>query len=199
MTLESIVQTVYDQVYPNGADDAAVSKIVMLEAARVSYVYRVWELNRADMNATGENNIPSNLLTEGELKVVNGEADITKLGALTSLPNISWIQSIGGFECGECKYILMDTNKYKLLCDDFSRKIGDKVVIPLRNKLKFPEGTFTTDGIVPIIYANMGKGVNGKTEINEALGYQVRMGLLKEFGVKFPEDKTNDSNGNTKV
>jgi hypothetical protein len=195
-TLQSITQTVYDQIYPNPSDETPIDFEIFLEVARSHYAYRVWELNRSEVNSSGENNIPSSLLSEAELIVVNKEANISHLRALTSLPNNTWIQSIGGFECGECKYISMDVNKYKLLCDDISRKIGDKAIIPLSNKILFPEGTFGDDEKVSIIYANMGENVEGETLINDALGAMVRTALLKEFSPKFVEDKTNDSNSN---
>jgi hypothetical protein len=194
-TLEAIARGVHIQIYPSQNDETPIKFGVFLSAAKTHYAYRVWELNRADANGMGENNIPPSLLTVGELLVKENVADISKLQALTSLPSNTWIQSLGGFECGDCEYDIMDMNKWKLLCKDKSRKEGDKAVIVIGNTIRFPEGTFDDNETVEIVYANLGQGLNGKTEIDQALGALVRRDLLNDFSKRSPLDKTNNSDG----
>lgn len=194
-TLEAIARGVHTIIYPSQNDETPIPFGVFLSAAKTHYAYRVWELNRADVRSEGENNIPTSLLSVGSLVVKEKIADISKLQAMTSLPGNTWIQSLGGFECGDCSYDIMDMNKWKLLCDDKSRKEGDKAVIVVGNTLRFVEGIFDDNEEVEIVYANMGQGVDGKTDIDQALGALVRRDLLNDFSKRNPLDKTNDSNG----
>jgi hypothetical protein len=194
-TLESIARGVHIQLYPAQSDEPPIDYEVILEAAKSHYAYRVWEMNRLEVNSIGENNIPTSLLTIGTLNVDdNGVADISKLKALTSLPSNSWIQSLGGVECGDCEYDIMDLNKWKLLCKDKSRRIGNKAVIVIGNTMRFVEGLFGEDRNVEIVYANLGGNADKYAEIDQAIGDMVRNHLLNVFGKRFPFDKTNNSN-----
>jgi hypothetical protein len=89
----------------------------------------------------------------------------------------------------------MDINKWKLLCKDKSRKIGDKAVIVTGNKLQFVEGVYGNTEEVEIVYANTGGDIDVETEIDQALGALVRRDLLNDFSKRYPLDKTNNSNG----
>ena len=195
-SLQSYAELAYRQVYPNPNDETNITKEEFIETAKGEYAYGVWEQNRADNYQLGENNIPPTLLTNIELIVKDKIADISHVKAMRSLPNNTWIQQIGEFECDGCKYIIMDLNKYKLLCDDDSRTDLDKIVIPLGKSLRFPDGTFEKDGKVQMIFANLGTSVDEELEIDDAIGAMVRRKLVEIYLKKSMEDKTNNSNGN---
>lgn len=197
MTIQAIAELCYRQLFPNPNDEANITKAEFIATAKVEYAYRLWEMNRAELQQTGENNIPPNLLTMGTLIVESGKANIKDLKALRSLPNNTWIQSLGGVACGDCRYVLMDMNKWKLLCDDDSRG-HDKAAIPLGTEILFPDGTFEKDNKVPIVYAST-QNVDGKIEVDDAIGGLIRRSLIDIYGKRFPEDKSNNSSGNVAI
>lgn len=192
-SLQSYAELAWRQVYPNPNDETNITKAEFIETAKGEYAYGVWEQNRVE-NQMGENNIPPTLLSEIELEVKDKVADISHVKAMRSLPNNTWIQEIGEFECKGCKYLIMDLNKYKLLCDDDSRNEFEKIVIPVGKTLRFPNGTFEQDGKVPMIFANLGTDVDEELEIDDALGSVVRRKLVDIYSRKAVEDKTNNTN-----
>lgn len=197
-SLLEISELAYRQLFPNPNDEANITLAEFIATAKVEYAYRLWEMNRAELQQTGENNIPSNLLSFTTLIVEKGKANIKDLKALRSLPNNTWIQSLGGIACGDCRYVLMDMNKWKLLCDDDSR--GDnKAAIPAGAEILFPDGTFEKDGKVEMLYANMGHTIDGQIEVEDAVGGLIRRSLIDIYSKRFPEDKTNNSNSNGSI
>lgn len=194
-SLQSYAELAWRQVYPNPNDETNITLIEFIETAKGEYAYGVWEQNRLENYQMGENNIPPTLLTNIEIIVKDKIADISHVKAMRSLPNNTWIQQIGEFECDGCKYLIMDLNKYKLLCDDDSRNDLEKIVVPLGKSLRFPNGTFEKDGKVQMIFANLGTEVDEVLEIDDALGSLVRRKLVDIYSKKAPEDKTNNSNG----
>lgn len=195
-SLQSYAELAYRQVYPNPNDETPVTLVEFIETAKGEYAYGVWELNRADVYQLGENNIPPTLLSEYELEVKDKVADISKVKAMRSLPNNTWIQQIGSFDCEGCKYLIMDLNKFKLLCDDDSRTPFEKIVVVLGKTLRFPNGTFEEDGKVPMIFANLGTELDEELEIDDAIGAMIRRKLVDMYSKKAAEDKTNNTNGN---
>lgn len=177
-SLQSYAELAYRQVYPNPNDETNITLVEFIETAKGEYAYGVWEQNRADNYQMGENNIPPTLLTNIELTVDGKIADISHIKAMRSLPNNTWIQQIGEFDCDGCKYIIMDLNKYKLLCDDDSINEFQKIVIPVGKTLRFPNGTFEQDGKVQMIFANLGTDLDEELEIDDAIGSMVRRKLV---------------------
>ncbi len=194
-SIQAIAQLAHRQIFPNPNDEVSITLVEFIETAKVEYAYRLWEMNRTEWQQMGENNVPPNLLSFTNLVVENGRANIKELKALRGLPGNAWIQSLGGIACGDCRYVLMDFNKWKLLCDDDSRA-GTKAAIPAGTEIIFPEGTWEKDGKVEMVYANTGTGLDGTTEVEDAIGGLVRRSLIDIYSKRFPEDKTNNSSGN---
>jgi hypothetical protein len=192
-TLQSIAEGVHKQIYPSQNDESAIKLPYFIDAAKGHYAYRIWELNRSE-NAMGEATVPPVLLSPYTLTVTDKKASIKDLKALRSLPHNMWLQSVGEFECDGCRYVVMDLDKWKKLCNDRSRTKKQKAVVVIGDYLQFPDGTFDDKGKVDIIYANMGEGLDKTTTIDEAIGDLVRRYLLETFAKRFPADKTNDSN-----
>lgn len=196
MTLKSIAELVYRQVYPNPSDEAPITLVEFIESAKLEYAYRLWERNRLEMRDGADNDVASNLLSRATLPVKDKTASIADINPLRSLPSNTWLQLVGGVECGDCKYVVMDLNKYKLLCDDESR--GDnKAVIPMGSNLYFPDGLFDNKNEIDIVYANLGSDLDDDTNVDEAVGNLVRTNLFNIYSKQMPEDKTNNSNPNS--
>jgi hypothetical protein len=195
-TLKAITESVFEQIYPNSTDETPVDKDIFYIAARSSYAYYTWLNYLKAKNETGEKNVPSNLITPITLPIVDNKVDISNIGALTALPNNVWLQTVGGGDCGDCSYDIMDLNTWKKLCNDPSRNTNSKAVVVYSSQLQFKEGVFDGDTEVLIEYASMGSEDLDDIYIDEAMGKIVRTDLLKEFSAKFAEDKTNDSNSN---
>lgn len=193
-SLQAIAELAWRQIFPNPSDETSITKEEFIETAKVEYATKVWEFNRAERLSTGQDNIQPSLLSEATLTVVDKQADISELNALRSLPNNTWIQGLGEIGCAECEYVILDLNKYRLLCDDDSRDKSKKPAIVLGKKIIFPEGAHKPE--VSIIFANMGSELDGETEIDDAIGGLVRRALIDIYGKRFPEDKSNNSNGN---
>ena len=196
-SLQSYAELAYRQVYPNPSDETNITLVEFIETAKGEYAYGVWEQNRLENYQMGENNIPPYLLTEVEIKVKNKSADISHIKAMRSLPNNTWIQQLGDINCNGCGYLIMDLNKYKLLCDDDSRNDTEKIAIPVGKQIKFPNDTFEQDGVVTMIFANLGTEIDEDLEIDDAMGSVVRRKLVDIYTRKSPEDKTNNTNSNT--
>lgn len=196
MTIQSIAELAHRQIFPDDADDAPITLVEFIETAKAEYAYQLWVMNRQEWQQEGENNIPPNLLSETTLTVINKQVDISKLEALRSLPQNTWIQNLGGFDCGDCRYVLMDINKWKILCDDESRTPQVKAAIVVGKTIRFPDGTFDAKGQVSMIFANMGGDVDTDMQIDDAVGGIVRRTLIDIYSKKSPTDSTNNSNPN---
>lgn len=191
--LKAIAELVWQQLWPRPGDETAVPKDALVSDAKTQYAYQMLLLYWSSRNTEGEFEIPSHLLTEIKMDVVDNEMDISKLKVFRSLPSDIWLQNVGGLNCS-CSYVRSSVNMTQLMCGDDS--LGDaKTYIPLSKKIKFPEGVHETP--LTIIYANMGEEVDDVIEVDDALGAIVRDKLLDMYAGKVgQENKTNDSNTN---
>lgn len=143
----------------------------------------------------GEFILPSSLLEESEIDIIDNKADISKLNIFTSLPNNLWLINIGGLGCS-CHYVKSDVNKAQLLCDDDCLPDDARTYIPLGKEIWFPQGTHTTP--LKIIHASLGKDIDENIEIDDALASLVRDKLDDMYANKVGiEDETNNSNSQT--
>lgn len=189
--LKSIAESAWLQLYPRGSDEALITREQFIADAKIQYAYQMLLYYWAERNREGEFLIPSHLLTEVEIDVVDNKMDISKLNVFRSLPSDIWLQNIGGIDC-DCRYVRSSVNMAQLMCDDDS--LGDaKRYIPLSKIIKFPDGVHKTP--LPVIYANMGETTDVSVEVDDALGAIVREKLIQLYGGKTGEEnKTNDTN-----
>jgi hypothetical protein len=173
------------RIFPNPTP-AQIAQFVA--SAKVEYAAAYWVFSKEEEATTGSFEIPSGLLTEVELDVVNNEIDVSKLKILNSLSHDRWLQDVGGEDC-DCRYVKSSLAMEKKLCDDDSLPNGAKPFYVTGKKIKFPKGTHADT--LKIVYANMGEGVDPRhIECNEYIASQVRMKLKQLYDNKFPEDKT---------
>lgn len=192
-TIKSIGELCYRQFFPNPGDESAIDREEFIETAVSIYARSVWLQEKIERRENGLWNVPSELLTEVELEVVDNQIDLTDLNILRSLSNDKWLQNIGGLTC-ECEYVGSNVNMTQLVCDDEFQE--GKTYIIIGNKIKFPQGTHATP--LSIIYANNGLGVDGieDIEIDGSLAATVREQLMNLYAKKGQEDLTNNSNSN---
>lgn len=192
--LKSICEQSWLQVYPRGNDEATVTREEFLATGKNMYAYEMLLLYWTERQREGEFLMPSHLLTEVELDVVDDKMDISKLKVFRSLPSDVWVQNIGGLLC-ECKYVKSSVNMTQLMCGDDS--LGEaRRYIPVAKSILFPDGVHKSP--LTIIYANMGEDVDDSIEVDDALGAIVREKLVALYAGKIgQENKSNDSNPNT--
>lgn len=179
-------------MFPNPGDENKISREEFIATGRSEYSYQLWLKILADRRENGELEIPSYLLSEIELEVVNKEIDVSGLKIMRSLPFETWLQNIGGINC-ECRYVKSTLNHSQLLCDDDSLNDGDRTYYAVGKKIKFPQGTHKEK--LGITYANNGENVDGNIEVDDAIGGMVRRTLIQIYaGGIGKEDKTNNSN-----
>lgn len=189
--LNSVAELAWLQLYPHGSDEAAVTKEEFIETARLEAAYQLLLLLWKERREFGFFNIPTYLLSEKELEVVNDEMDISSLRIHRSFPSDLWLAQVGGLTCG-CEYVRMDLNVAQLMCDDDSLADDARTYIVVGNKIKFPLGVHKNP--LPVIYANRGENL---IEIDDAIAGIVRVRLIEIYGNKTgKEDVTNDSNSN---
>lgn len=194
-TIKQNAELAYRQLYPNPSDETPITLVEFIETAKTEYANLVWLQNRSDAREIGSNDIPEYLLSTAELQVdEKGRADISKLKVMRGLKGLTWIQGLGDMSCANCDYLIVDTNKYNLLCGDDS--VGDrKFAVAAGKYIKFPDGTYESDRIVPIIYATMGSELSDNIEVDDALASSLRRSIIEIYGGKTgQEDKTNNSN-----
>ncbi len=192
MSLNEIAELSFRQVFPNPGDETRIKKEEFISTARSIYAFEMWKMQMAEKALEGWFNIPSYLMTEETLDVVNNEIDISKLKILRSLTGDVWLQNIGGLTC-ECEYVRSTVNHTMLLCDDDS--LPERTYIVVGNKIKFPKGVHTDK--LPIIYANNGSKVDENIEIDDAVAGIVRVRLVELYlGKTGVDDRTNNSNSN---
>lgn len=199
MTLQAIAELSYRQLYPNPTDETPITLAEFIQTAKAEYANFIWQANRNLWREEGQNIIPEYLLADAKLEVKNNAVDISSLKVLRSMNFLSWIQSIRGSDdsCNGCNYVVVDNNKYRLLCNDESFTENTKFAVPMGSFITFPKGTYGKD--VYITYASLsGDRIDGTLEIDEAIGDLVRRSLIEIYGGKTnEEDKTNNSNGNS--
>lgn len=193
-TLQETCELAWRQCFPNPSDETSITKEEFIATGRREFAYQSLLFAWKEKSDEGYFDVPSYLSTEVELPVVNDEIDISSLKILRSLPQEIWVQNIGGLGC-HCKYIKSTVNMTALLCEDDSRDDAAKTYYFLGKKIRFPQGVHKTP--LTIIYANSGDGVDGTTEIDDAIAGIIRTRLLDIYlGKTPPEDTTNNSNAN---
>lgn len=195
MNLYEIAQLSFDQIFPKSAGKAPVDLMEFQRTAINEFAYQSLLMAWKEKSDEGYFDIPSYLLTEVEKEVVDGEMDISDLKYFKSLPMQVWLVNIGGLNC-HCKYVKSDVNMTALLCEDDSLDDAAKTYYPLGKKIVFPKGTHASP--LKIIYANIGENLDGKLEVDEAIGALVRERLNNIYLGKLPPaDVTNNNNPNT--
>lgn len=196
MNLKEVAEVSWSQLFPNSGDEAGVDREDFVSTAKSEYAYQLWRKIKEDKVVYGESDIPSYLLSEAEIEVVNDEMDISSLNIMRSIDQELWLQDIGGMNC-ECAYIKSTMNNEKLLCDDDSLPEDAKTFYPAGKKIKFPRGVHASP--LKITYANNGEDIDDFIEVDDAIGGIVRTRLVEIYGGKVgAEDKKNDSNSNNK-
>ena len=194
--LKSIAEQAWNQLFPRPGDEEAVDLEDFVATAKSEYAYQLWRKIKEDKLLYGECDIPSYLLSDAELEIENDEMDISSLKIMRSIDQELWLQNIGGIGC-ECNYIKSTLNQSKLLCDDDSLADDSKPYYPSGLKIKFPKGVHKTP--LEITYANNGEEIDGRIEVDDAIGGIVRTRLIEIYGGKIgQEDKANDSDSNSK-
>jgi hypothetical protein len=191
--LKSICEQSWHQIYPNGSDEATITREEFLATGRNMYAYQMLLLYWTERQREGEFLIPSHLLSETEIEIIDNKMDISSLNVFRSLPSDVWLQNIGGILC-ECKYVKSSVNMTQLMCGDDS--LGEaRRYIPVSKKILFPDGVHKSP--LTIIYANMGETTDMSIEVDDALGAIVREKLVELYLGKIgQENKTNDTNPN---
>lgn len=194
-TLQEICELVWQQLTPNGKDEAAIKKEAVIARGRYEYAYQFWLKWKAEKREEGEFQVPSYLLTEKSFSVENDVIDMTDEQIMRGLEEgDTWLQNIGGINC-VCSYVKSSVNLAQAFCGDDSLADDQRTFYVIGKKIKFPNGTHAKE--LPIIFANMGQNVDGETEIDDVLGGVISRTLLEIYlGKVNPEDKTNNSNPN---
>ena len=192
--LLEICELSWSKIFPKGRESAAVSREEFIATGKSEFAYQQLLMAWKDKRDEGYFNVPSYLLTEKSLNVSDNEIDISGLDILRSLPQEIWLQNIGGLGC-KCNYVKSDINITQLLCGDDSASDDTRTYLIVGQKIKFPQGAHVTP--LPIIYANSGADVDGKIEVDDAIGALVRRALDEIYGPKGPigvVDETNNQN-----
>lgn len=193
--LLSIAEQVWLQIYPKATDETKTTKEEVIATAKSEYAYQLWLKLMAERREEGYLEVPSYLLSEIDLPVVDGEMDISSLKIMRGLPSEIWLQKVGEIDC-KCKYVKTTLNMAQVLCDDDSLADTDKLYYPVGKKIKFPKGVHKSP--LEIIYANSGEKVDDNIEVDDIIGGVVRRSLLEIYlGKVGPEDKTNNTSGDS--
>jgi hypothetical protein len=193
--LLSIAELAWKQLFPEGSDETKVDKEQFIADSKTEYSYQLWLKILADKREEGQLDIPSYLLTETELEVVDNVIDLKGLKIMRSIPFEAWLQNVGGIDC-KCRYVKTTFNLAQVLCDDDSLDDTDKTYYAVGKKIKFPRGVHKSP--LPITYANNGEKVDGMIEVDDAVGGLVRRSLIELYAGKVgKEDKTNNSSSDT--
>ena len=194
MTLQAVAEIAWKQIFPNPGDETAITKEEFIETALLQYSWEVWRNAKEDKRSEGFYNVPSNLMSNKSLKVVDNKVDLTGLNILRALPNDTWLIKVGGF-LSKCNYIASTINTTQLLQDDDSLPDDARTYLVVGNEILFPKGVHTNP--IPVIYANNGIGTDAEeVEVDDMLGAIVRTKLIDIYGRKGTEDETNNNNAN---
>lgn len=191
--LKSICELAWLQLFPRPGDESAVDREDFVATGRTVYAFELWRRLKEDKREYGNCDIPSYLLSEAELEVVDNEMDISSLPIMRSIDEELWLQGIGGINC-ECLYVKSTLNNSKLLCDDDSLPDEAKTFYPHGKKIKFPKGVHKSP--LKIDYANNGEDIDDEIEVDDSIGAIVRVRLIEIYSKLGVEDKNNDSNSN---
>lgn len=192
--LLSIAELAWRQLFPNPGDENAVSREEFIATAKTEYAYQLWLKIKQDKVQYGESEVPSYLLSQVDLPIVDNAMDISELKILRSIDQELWLQDIGGFNC-KCTYIKSTQSMSKVLCDDDSLPEDAKTYYPIGKKIIFPAGTHADT--LSITYANSGEKIDDMIEIDDMVAGLIRRSLIEIYGGKMgQEDKTDNSNSN---
>lgn len=190
--LLEIADLAWSQLYPKGSEETAVTKEEFIATAKTEFAYQALLMAWKEKRDEGYFNVPSYLSTEVEIAVEKNVMDISGIKILKSLPQEVWLQNIGGLDCN-CKYVKSTVNLSQLLCGDDSMGDNVRTYVVVGKKIKFPQGVHKTP--LTLIYANSGQDVDGRIEIDDAIGGIVRSRLIEIYGGKTgQEDETNNEN-----
>ena len=191
-SLQSIAEVAWRQIFPNPGDETAITKEEFIETARGQYAWEIWRIAKEDKRSEGFFNVPSNLMSNAHLDVVDNKVDLTGLNILRALPNDTWLINVGGF-LSKCKYIASTINTTQLLQDDDSLPDDARTYLVVGNEILFPKGVHSNP--LPLIYANNGMGLDeNEVEVEDYIGAIVRTKLIDIYGRKGVEDETNNNN-----
>lgn len=195
MNLKEIAALSFSQIFPKSAGKAPVDIVEFERTAINEFAYQSLLMAWKEKADEGYFDIPGYLLTEVEKDIVDNEMDISDLKYFKSLPMQVWLVNIGGMSCN-CKYVKSDVNMTALMCDDDSLDDTAKTYYHRGKKIIFPQGTHASP--LKITYANIGQDLDGKIEVDEAIGALVRERLNAIYlGKVPPTDVTNNENPNT--
>lgn len=190
--LLAIANLAWLQINPGGNDESKVRLEQLIADAKTEYAYQLWLKLMAEKREEGMLEVPSYLLTEKEMEVLDNQMDVSYLKIMRSLPSEIWLQNIGGLSC-TCRYVKSTLNLSQVLCDDDSLGDNARTFFVVGKKIIFPQGTHKDK--LPLIYANGGENIDDFIEIDESIGAVVRRTLVEMYLGKVPmEDKTNNSN-----
>ena len=188
--LLEVADLAWRQLFPNPDDETAVSRAEFIATTKNEFAYQQLLMVWKEKSDEGYFEVPSYLLTNVSLDIVNDTADISGLSILRSLPQEVWLQNVGGLGC-DCKYVKSTLNLSQLLCDDDSLDDAARTYIVMGKSIYFPKGTHITP--LPIIYANNGIGVDGRIEIDDAIAGILRTRLIEIYGGKTGTEDTNQN------
>lgn len=189
--LLSICELAWRQIFPSGKDESKVMKEQFIADGRTEYAYQLWLKIMAEKRDDGMVEVPSYLLSEKELEVKDGVMDISSLKIMRSLPFDIWLQNIGGYNC-KCHYVKTSVNLTQVLCEDDSLDDDARPYFLIGKEIRFPKGSHSSK--LPITYANNGETIDGRIEVDDAIGGIVRRSLIDLYAGKVGvEDKTNNS------
>lgn len=194
-SLKETAEVSWRQVFPNPGDDTAITVDEFIVTAKGEYAWMMQLNYWAEKQRDGEAVIPSHVLSEKVMDVVNNEIDISSLNIFRSLSADIWLQNIGGLDC-KCRYMKSDVNMSQLLCDDDSKPDNFRTYLTIGNKIKFPNGTHSKS--LPIIYANSGDEIDDDIEIDDGIASLIRAKLIEMYSGKTgKEDLKNDTSSST--
>lgn len=190
-TLESVCELAWLHCFPKADDETAVTKDEFIEAGRLEMATQLWLSMWNERNADASYEVPSYLLSEYELPVVDNQVDLSCISVLRGLPKDIWLRNIGGLTC-DCEYVKTNQDLSSLLCDEDSRGHGNRTYFPFGTKIVFPQGTHVNP--IKIIVANMGENVDTSIEVDEIIGNAVRDKLVEKFLGKSNQVDTTNNN-----
>lgn len=192
-SLQEVCELAWRQIFPNPGDETSITKEEFIATGRYEWAYQTLLASYNEKTLEGDYEVPSYLLTEVDKEIVNNEMDISDLKYFKSLPKDIWLVKIG--DGCTCKYVKSTANLSQLLCDDDSLPDTTKTYYISGKKIKFPQGAHSKHLL--LTYANMGEGISGNTDIDDAIGAIIRTRLNEIYLGKLPPaDVTNNSNPN---
>lgn len=190
--LLEIAELAYNIIYPIPRDKNAINLEEFISTAKNEYAASMWIYRQEQIATDGAFQMPSDLLTETELDVVNNEINLSGLDYLSALPGDLWLQDLGGLNCG-CKYVKTTLNLVKILCKDNSMDDSTHLYYIVGKKIKFVKPPHKTP--LQITYANTGLKLDEREiEVNEYVASKVSDKLLQRYGKRLPVDTTNNQN-----